>query len=393
MGIEVSKKNGIKLFRAFCHQRDVYGGRKKANGPFRELKKEAQEDYERIVKNKGIKKNPTRDLKLLLKDLAEEWYNSRVNKRIEIATMNHYRSMLDNYLYPEIGMVPISRISPDFLEDFFSKIKQKEIKKRNGLGLVVTTISSKQYNHVVSTLRSIFNYGITHRKCDYNPANAIDKIRIPVQLFTYLDRNEVLQFLSYAMSKHTSYIVPYYVYLLGFNLGLRIGEIIALRWDHIDFVKKSILICDAYDKQAYKIKNYPKSKRYRILWMNRTVETGLRELRMVYPDSKYVFMNPDCTNHIYYRNFRCRIFLKDIKESGVSHFDLHGMRHTFAINYLLNNGNAHDLQLMLGHENITTTMKYIKFTDDYLKNKAGIVDFSGTLPEQVTKISDYLSKK
>ena len=53
MGIEVSKKNGIKLFRAFCHQRDVYGGRKKANGPFRELKKEAQEDYERIVKNKG----------------------------------------------------------------------------------------------------------------------------------------------------------------------------------------------------------------------------------------------------------------------------------------------------------------------------------------------------
>jgi site-specific recombinase XerD len=124
--------------------------------------------------------------------------------------------------------------------------------------------------------------------------------------------------------------------------------------------------------------------------MNKTVENALLDLRAVYTDSKFVFMNPGGTNHIYYRNFRCRIFVKDVKESGVSYFDLHGMRHTFAINYLLNGGTAHDLQILLGHENITTTMKYVKFTDEYLKNKSGIVDFNIASPNQVARISDYL---
>jgi integrase len=379
MGIETRKYKYGRKYRAVFYHRDMCGNRIRTRGEERLLKRDAQDDLRKMIdyyKNGRLEEDNRRRN---FYDLAERWLASRKSKDIEFSTIRHYTSILKLYLYPEIGNFELSHISPTTLSVVFGRIRERKLS--NG-----ERISPKQYNHVLSTCRSIFNYGIMQKICDYNPAAAVEKIKIVEQPFTFLSPKDVLKLLNFARSKHVKYPVPYYLYLLGLNLGLRIGELIALKWEHINFNNRSIIICSAFDRQANRIKNYPKSKRYRIVWMNEAVENALLELRAKYSESEYVLMNPSGTGHIYYRNFRERILLKDIEESGVKYFDLHGMRHTYAINFLTNKGDPTVLQVLLGHESLSTTMKYVTFANDYIKSKANIVSFEATLPENVKRL-------
>lgn len=47
----------------------------------------------------------------------------------------------------------------------------------------------------------------------------------------------------------------------------------------------------------------------------------------------------------------------------------HRLRHTFATNYLDRGGNLHDLQMLMGHESITTTMVYVSVSLEKLRAK------------------------
>ena len=42
--------------------------------------------------------------------------------------------------------------------------------------------------------------------------------------------------------------------------------------------------------------------------------------------------------------------------------------------------------MILGHEDITTTMKYVKFTDEFLKDKAEVVEIDAETGNNVHKL-------
>ena len=47
----------------------------------------------------------------------------------------------------------------------------------------------------------------------------------------------------------------------------------------------------------------------------------------------------------------------------------HLLRHSFAVNFLKKGGNIEHLKKLLGHSNLNTTMRYLKFTDNDLKEQ------------------------
>jgi site-specific recombinase XerD len=44
----------------------------------------------------------------------------------------------------------------------------------------------------------------------------------------------------------------------------------------------------------------------------------------------------------------------------------HQLRHGFAVDFLVGGGDLRSLQLLLGHDSLETTQRYLGFNDDYL---------------------------
>lgn len=53
----------------------------------------------------------------------------------------------------------------------------------------------------------------------------------------------------------------------------------------------------------------------------------------------------------------------------------HGLRHTFASNFMMSGGSIYDLQKMLGHSTIQMTEKYSHLSPDHLAGKTEILEF------------------
>jgi len=58
------------------------------------------------------------------------------------------------------------------------------------------------------------------------------------------------------------------------------------------------------------------------------------------------------------------IIRRIVKRSGIKkRVSPHTLRHSFAVHYLNEGGSLFDLQKLLGHENITTTLHYLKYAN------------------------------
>jgi integrase len=62
------------------------------------------------------------------------------------------------------------------------------------------------------------------------------------------------------------------------------------------------------------------------------------------------------------------------QHSGIADFHVHRCRHTFAMRWLEAGGNLAVLQQVLGHRDLTTTMRYARVTDELIAREADRVD-------------------
>jgi len=58
-----------------------------------------------------------------------------------------------------------------------------------------------------------------------------------------------------------------------------------------------------------------------------------------------------------------------LKNAGIEDFHFHDLRHTFATHFLVRGGDIRVLQELLGHSNITMTMKYTHVVDNFKKSQ------------------------
>ena len=66
------------------------------------------------------------------------------------------------------------------------------------------------------------------------------------------------------------------------------------------------------------------------------------------------------------RNFCARVFRPTVKAAGVQNFVWHDLRHTFATRFLRAGGSLIELQRILGHSKIDTTMRYAHVVQEHL---------------------------
>lgn len=158
---------------------------------------------------------------------------------------------------------------------------------------------------------------------------------------------------------------------IGYYAGLRRGEILALEWGDIDFNKKMLHIRNKDDHAT-------KTRNYREVPMHSEVISGLQVLRYGMMRGNLIFMNVNGRKMINnfdrkYTEISTQAELVD--ENGNPLFTMQDLRSTCATNLLESGADPKTVQDIMGHSNITTTMKH--YAGVRAKNRIAAIDRLG----------------
>lgn len=186
------------------------------------------------------------------------------------------------------------------------------------------------------------------------------------------------------------------IYILALGTGLRLGELLALKWIDINFkdkyisVNKSIKSTYSIDSNGNRkfevIEQTPKTKNsIRTVPLTNSILELLQRYRKekiierdsnidIYFDNNLVFCTPT-GNYLNESNVR-KTFKRILNRCDLKEIRFHDLRHTFATRLFENGVPPKTVQTLLGHSDIATTLNIythvMKNTKDEAINK---IDF------------------
>ncbi|MFI5298801.1 MAG: tyrosine-type recombinase/integrase [Polyangiales bacterium] len=232
-----------------------------------------------------------------------------------------------------------------------SKIIRSDIERFLSDRLTTDKIGPCRHNKDLKFLRLIFTkaqeWGYSRR----NPTLGIKRLKEPpgrVRFLTTEERDALLA----ACPERLRTIV-----LIALNTGLRKSELLTLRWHDLDFKNRMIRV------------ERSKNGERRDVPMTGTVHDLFQRIpRRV--DTAYVFANPDGTPQADTKT----AWGNALRRSGIQDFTFHDLRHTFASNLVMNGVDIRTVQTLLGHKDITMTMRYAHLSPEHLRDAISVLD-------------------
>lgn len=141
---------------------------------------------------------------------------------------------------------------------------------------------------------------------------------------------------------------------LMYDTGIRVRELIRLRPSDFDKHHRSIVIRNSKGNKT-RVVYYGQELR-KVLNMYYKANHGL-------PQNTLLESYKEKGKALTLRGVQ-HIVRQIVKRSGLKkRISPHTLRHTFAVHYLDQGGSLYQLQKLLGHENITTTLHYLKYAN------------------------------
>ena len=226
------------------------------------------------------------------------------------------------------------------------------------------SINPRSQARLISGLRNFFDYLIFENYRKTNPLDLIESPRIGRKLPDTLSVNDIDQLikaidLSYQYNgvnlgeRNRAIIETLY------SCGLRVSELIDLKISDLFFEEGFIKVTGKGDKQRF-VPIGQTTQNYIKIWID------IRNHIDVQPNSKDILF----LNYKGKKLTRAMIFTiikKLVEKSGLNkNISPHTFRHSFATHLLENGADLRAIQMMLGHESITTTEIYMHVDRSHL---------------------------
>lgn len=243
----------------------------------------------------------------------------------------------------------------DFIKKDLLLVDKKDIEKY----IRSLNKSSKTISHVISSLKSFYNYYMRMGNIKSNPTDEIDRPKIEKKIPEFLTLEEVSSLLNFEVNNEFEARNKAILELL-YSSGLRISELTSLELSNIDLDECLVRVMGKGSKE-------------RIVPLGDYAIDALKEYIYFYRpilnknNSSYVFLNN--RGGVLSRQFIFKVIKEECIKKGIrKNVSPHTLRHTFATHLLKNGADLRIIQELLGHENLSTTQIYTHLTNDKLKH-------------------------
>ena len=150
------------------------------------------------------------------------------------------------------------------------------------------------------------------------------------------------------------------LFLTASFTGLRMGELLALRWRCVDFARRSIRVERGFTLGT---EDTPKSNRERVVPMAPEVEQALARLgqREDWTEDEDLVFCGSHGGHLSPSKLRVR-YRTALDAAGLRRLRFHDLRHTFG-SIAINRGSLVQVNAWMGHADIRTTQRYLHFKE------------------------------
>ena len=278
-----------------------------------------------------------------------DWLET-AKQSIRPKSFNQYEQITRHYILPEIGKIKLRDLRPDQVQRLYNRKLEAGIGKRTVQ--LIHAILSRALNQAVKL-------GLIGR----NQVNAVTKPKMKRGEIKYLDEKQAKILLSAVAD--TRYTALYYI---AITTGLRLGELLGMRWIDLDWKNKSLHV----KRQLQRIKgeglifSEPKSAAGRrvVVLGNMTIEK-LKEHKKYQPIDKLFAGDKWKENDLIFpstigtpmepRNLQ-RHFKGILNKAELPGIRFHDLRHTAATLMLTQGIHPKVVQERLGHSSISLTL-------------------------------------
>ncbi len=273
----------------------------------------------------------------------DAWFENVAKIKVRASSHQTYKGYIDNHIKPNIGKIPLEKLTTMELQKFYRKLLTNGRVERIEAEKQPRGLSAKTVRNINQVISSAMDLAVAQKIVLENPCKAVALPKIEHKEMQTIPAEQLQAFLTEA--KATGVYEMYYIEL---STGLRRGELLGLKWEDIDMKQGIIRVRRQVSRIDGKIVDAPlKTKNsYRAVTISPQAVEVLKAQKEKTND-EYVFpspnggpISPDSVNNM----------LKRVLErAGIPKVRFHDLRHTFATLALQNGVDIKTVSGMLGH--------------------------------------------
>lgn len=319
----------------------------------------------------------------------------QLKRGIKDSTMQNYIYMYERFVQPSFGKNRIVQVKKSDIRRFYNSLV-------DGKRMKVATLEN-----IHNVLHQVFQVAVDDNYIRANPVdNMLKELKTSHNLHKEkryaLTREQQALFLRF-LKTHRGYTHWYPLFYIMVNTGLRVGELIGLRWCDVDLeegmidVNHTLVYYNHRDKfGCYYTINTPKTESgRRTIPMTEEVkaafemerafqeELGAKSVDQIDGYSDFIFINR--FGHVQNQGNLNKAIKRAIRDCNdeiiekyglesnptlLPNFSCHNLRHTFATRLCKAGTNLKVIQDVLGHADVKTTMNiYVDVTQEMKKKE------------------------
>lgn len=290
--------------------------------------------------------------KMTFHALYEEWLEYKTTITNSVNTIKRHKQHYAKYFATSpLDTMKIKKIDELFLEKECNRI----VKEFN--------LSRKEWVNIKTILKGMYTYAVRKKYLD---DNLMEKVNISVryrqivkktgktETYNTEELKQLNQYLD-GMYNETD-DVAFLAVKLNFLLGLRVGELVALKWtDHETLTQLHIVREEIRNQETNQVEIVDHTKTYQDRFVI-LVPKAIAILNKISKQGEYIFMRDN--ERITARQI-AYVLEKYAQRKGVMTKSTHKMRKTYASNLNANGVPLDCIREQLGHNNLSTTLGYI----------------------------------